>query len=190
MQVPLKSLIAVGLLALAGMASAQTPGNSLEQGFENPPDSAKPRVWWHWTGGNVTREGVTKDLEWMKRIGIGGAQMADIGMGGGQIITNPITFFTPRWFDMVKHAAAESQRLGLEMSIFSCSGWSETGGSWVKPEQAMKKLVWSETNIQGPITFDAKLPQPPTNNGTFGGLRGLNTGGGGRLQQMRLSWKI
>lgn len=176
----LGAVMAVGLVSLAGMAAAQSTGDFLEQGFENPPDSAKPRVWWHWTGGNVTKDGITKDLEWMKRVGIAGAQMADIGQGSGQTITNPIVFFTPRWFDTVKYAAAECQRLGLEMSMFSCSGWSESGGSWVKPEQAMKKLVWSETNVEGPIAFNGKLPQPPTNNGTFGGLRGLNTGGGGR----------
>ncbi len=175
-----KTALTAGLSVLAGAASAQNPGNSLEQGFKDPPDSAKPRVWWHWTGGNVTKEGITKDLEWMKRVGIGGAQMADIGQNGGQSITNPITFFTPEWFDAVRHAAAECDRLGLEMSIFSCSGWSESGGPWVKPEQAMKKLVWSETNAQGPMTFNDKLPQPPTNTGTFGGLRGLNTGRGGR----------
>jgi hypothetical protein len=175
-----KAAITVGLSVLAGAASAQSPGNSLEQGFKDPPDSAKPRVWWHWTGGNVTKEGITKDLEWMKRIGIGGAQMADIGQGGGQAITNPITFFTPAWFDALRHAAAECDRLGLEMSIFSCSGWSETGGPWVKPEQAMKKLVWSETDSQGPMRFNDKLPQPPTNTGTFGSLRGLNTGRAGR----------
>ncbi|MGA2555179.1 MAG: glycosyl hydrolase, partial [Verrucomicrobiota bacterium] len=172
--------MAVGLSVLAGAASAQSPANSLAQGFKDPPDSAKPRVWWHWTGGNVTKEGITKDLEWMKRVGIGGAQMADIGQDGGQAITNPITFFTPQWFDAVRHAAAECDRLGLEMSIFSCSGWSESGGPWVKPEQAMKKLVWSETNVPGPRRFNDKLPQPPTNTGTFGGLRGLNTGRGGR----------
>ena len=67
------------------------------------------------------------------------------------------------------------------MTIFSSSGWSLTGGPWVKPEQAMKKLVWSETNVQGPTKLNEKLPQPPSNNGTFGGLRGLNSGrGGGR----------
>jgi len=170
-----RAFIFVGLL-LPGVAFTQSSNDSLEAGFKNPPDSAKPRVWWHWTGGNVTKEGITKDLEWMKRVGIGGAQMADIGQGSGQTITNPITFFTPPWFDTVKFAASESDRLGLEMSIFSCSGWSETGGSWVKPEQAMKKLVWSETDVEGPAKFNEKLPQPPSNNGSFGGLRGLNSG--------------
>ncbi len=168
------AVVAVGLLILAGSVLARNAGDSLERGFVDPPDAAKPRVWWHWTGGNVTKEGITKDLEWMKRVGIGGAQMADIGFGGGQIVENKIEFFTPEWFDAIRHAAAESDRLGLEMSIFSSSGWSLTGGPWVKPEQAMKKLVWSETNVQGPMRFDQKLSQPPSNPGAFGGLRGLS----------------
>jgi hypothetical protein len=176
-----KALVAAAILGMATFGGS-TWGQeaSLENGFQTPPNSAKPRVWWHWTGGNVTKEGITKDLEWMKRVGIGGAQAADIGQGGGQVIDNPISFFTPEWFEAIRHAAAESDRLGLEMAIFSSSGWSLTGGPWVKPEQAMKKLVWSETNVQGPMNFNEKLPQPPSNNGNFGGLRGLNTGRGGR----------
>jgi len=127
----------VGLSAPTGLAVTQAQADALEQGFRNPPDSAKPRVWWHWTGGNVTKEGITKDLEWMKRIGIGGAQAADIGMGGGQTIDKPINFFSDAWFDAIKHAASECDRLVLEMTMFSSSGWSLTGGPWVKPEQAM-----------------------------------------------------
>jgi hypothetical protein len=167
----------VGLWIMAGLGRAQVGGDALEKGFVDPPDSAKPRVWWHWTGGNVTKEGITKDLEWMKRVGVGGAQMADIGMAGGQTIEKKIEFFTPEWFDAIKHAAAESDRLGLEMSIFSSSGWSLTGGPWIKPEQAMKKLVWSETDIEGPMTFQQKLQQPPSANGNFGSLRGRATAG-------------
>jgi hypothetical protein len=164
----------IGLSILVCWGAAQSTGDALEKGFQNPPDAAKPRVWWHWTGGNVSKEGITKDLEWMKRVGIGGAQIADIGMAGGQNVERKIEFFTPEWFDAVKHAAAESDRLGLELAIFSSSGWSLTGGPWVKPEQAMKKLVWSETSIQGPIKFERKLPQPPSNAGSFGSLRGRN----------------
>ena len=165
--------IVIGLSLLAASGSADNAGDLLEKGFVNPPDAAKPRVWWHWTGGNITKEGITKDLEWMKRVGIGGAQMADIGYGSGQTIENKIEFFTPGWLDALRHAAAESDRLGLELSIFSSSGWSLTGGPWVKPEQAMKKLVWSETNARGPMRMNQKLPQPPSNPGAFGSLRGL-----------------
>jgi hypothetical protein len=173
-RVLIAAAIVIVLSIVAGSVLAENAGDRLEKDFVNPPDEAKPRVWWHWTGGNITKEGITKDLEWMKRIGIGGAQMADIGMGGGQAIEKKIEFFTPEWLDAIRHAAAESDRLGLEMSIFSSSGWSLTGGPWIKPEQAMKKLVWSETNVQGPMKLDQKLPQPPSNPGAFGGLRGLS----------------
>src|SRR5450759_3664567 len=77
------AVAATGLLALVG---AQDPGDALEQGFKNPPDSAKPRTWWHWTNGNITNEGIGKDLEWMKRSGIGGMQLADVASGSGQTV--------------------------------------------------------------------------------------------------------
>jgi len=145
---------------------------SLEAGFQNPPDSAKPRTWWHWTNGNVTLTGITKDLEWMKRVGIGGFQLADVAYGMGQTIDRKIFYGTPEWYDAVHHAAAEADRLGLEMSIFSSPGWSITGGPWVKPEQAMKKLVWSETTVQGPKSLHAKLAAPPA---IIGPIRNLST---------------
>src|SRR6185312_594951 len=129
------------------------------------PDSAKPRTWWHWTGGNVTEDGITKDLQWMKRVGIGGYQLADVSSGCCQQVEKKNYFGTPEWYHAVRHAAELGRQLGLEMSIFSSPGWSEAGGPWVKPEQAMKKLVWSETDVQGPKNFDTKLAEPPSNEG-------------------------
>ena len=158
--------LTIAALACTAVSSfAQPGGDPLAAGFKIPPDSAKPRTWWHWTMSNVTREGITKDLEWMKRVGIGGFMLADVNAGGGQTVENKIPFGTPEWFDAVRHAAAEADRLGLEMAIFSSPGWSETGGPWVKPNEAMKKLVWSETTIVGPRKFSGKLPDPPRNNG-------------------------
>ena len=165
----------VGLLALVSGALAHVRGDALEQGFKNPPESAKPRTWWHWTGSNVTKEGITKDLEWMKRAGLAGFHLFDVNFGGGQTIEKKIVFGTPEWLDAVRHAASEANRLGLEMTMHSSAGWSETGGPWVRPEQAMKKLVWSETIIEGPRTFAGKLPQPPSNNGP---IRNLTPGSG------------
>jgi (4-O-methyl)-D-glucuronate---lignin esterase len=159
--------------AIAGATFAQAPADPLEQSFQTPPDAAKPRTWWHWTMSNVTKEGITKDLEWMKRQGIGGFMLADVNSGGGQTVERPIPFGTPEWFDAVKFAASEADRLGLEMAIFSSPGWSETGGPWVKPEQAMKKFVWSETPVTGGTRFSGKLNHPPTNIGQI-----RNTGQG------------
>ena len=161
----LRSCARVSALAALTLLRAQAPGDALEQGFHNPPDTAKPRTWWHWTNGNVTKQGITKDLEWMKRVGIGGFQLADVASGSGQTVDKKIFFGSPEWYDAVRHAASEADRLGLEMAIFSSPGWSETGGPWVKPEQAMKKIVWSETTIEGPRSFNAQLPHPPSNNG-------------------------
>ena len=156
------------------VASAQRASDSLEIGFRDPPASARPRTWWHWTQSNVTKEGITKDLEWMKRVGIAGFQLADVNAGGGQVVERKIVFGTPEWLDAVRHAAAEADRLGLEMDLFASPGWSLTGGPWVKPAQAMKKLVWSDTVVQGPRRVSMVLPHPPTNNGP---IRNLARGG-------------
>jgi hypothetical protein len=169
------TVLVTGQLALVAGALAQSPADPLVEGFQHPPDSARPRTWWHWTASNVTTEGITKDLEWMKRVGIGGFQLADVNAGGGQTVEKKIVFGTPEWYAAVRHAAAEADRIGLEMTIFSSPGWSETGGPWVRPEQAMKKLVWSETNIEGPKSFNGQLPSPPTNNGP---IRNLMIGSG------------
>lgn len=155
------ALLTAGL-ALTGHAQLPDP---LEAGFRTPPESAKPRTWWHWTMSNVTQAGITKDLEWMKRVGIGGFMFADVNAGRGQTVEPKTPFGTPEWFDAVRHAAAEADRLGLEMAIFSSPGWSETGGPWVQPEQAMKKFVWSETGVTGPVKFSGRLAAPPSNIG-------------------------
>ena len=135
------------------------------------PNDAKPRVWWHWMNGNVTREGITADLEWMERVGIGGMQMFDGSLGTPQFVENRLVWMTPAWKAAFRHAAAEASRLGLEMSMAASGGWSVTGGPWVKPAQAMKKVVWSDTTLEGPRRFTGALPKPPSSNGPFQGMR-------------------
>jgi alpha-L-rhamnosidase len=150
---------------LLGCTSSRAQTDSLAAGFRNPPDSARPRTWWHWTNGNVTESGITKDLEWMKRSGIGGFQLVDVAAGAGQTVEPKINFGTEEWYHAVRHSAEEAKRLGLEMSIFSCAGWSEAGGPWVTQQMAMKRLVWSETQVDGPGNLSIKLPLPPSNEG-------------------------
>src|SRR5579872_109335 len=146
----MRSALAVLALAmLSTISAAQSSSDSLLAGFKNPPESARPRTWWHWTNGNVTETGITKDLEWMKRVGIGGFELADVAAGGGQEVEPKIHFGTEEWYHALRHSAEEARRLNLEMGIFSCAGWSEAGGPWVSQQMAMKKLVWSETSLQG-----------------------------------------
>jgi hypothetical protein len=165
------------LLLLACHATFAEDANlaTLRERFQNPPQSAWPRTWWHWTRGAITKDGITKDLEWMKRAGIAGFQLADVSFGSGQTVEPPVDFGSDEWLDALKHAAQEAERLDLEMTLFSSPGWSITGGPWVKPHEAMKKLVWSKTEVTGPRELKEKLPQPPTNNGPF-----QDIGAGGR----------
>lgn len=171
---------AVTALALAAVTPApaqqqqRPPADFLAQGFVQPPDSAKPRTWWHWTNGNVTETGITKDLEWMHRVGIGGFQLVDVSAGKGQVVEPKIHFATPEWYHAVLHSAQLAKQLGLEMSIFSCAGWSEAGGPWITQEMAEKRLVWSETTIPGGQPFTGKLAKPPSNEGP---VRDLRVGG-------------
>ena len=154
-------------IGTAEATTGQIASDPLERAFQAPPDSAKVRVWWHWMSGNVTKEGITQDLEWMKRVGLGGLQHVEADLGTAQYVDKPLKLLSPGWREAFRFAAAECDRLGLDMTTNISPGWSECGGPWVKPEEAMKKAVWSETRVEGPSNFTGKLPPPPTVNGTF-----------------------
>ncbi|HZO92063.1 MAG TPA: glycosyl hydrolase [Chthonomonadaceae bacterium] len=157
----------VGLIGLAGLTQGQERGDALARGFQDPPSSARPRVWWHWMNGNVTKEGIKLDLEWMHRIGLGGFQNFDASLMTPVVVEKRLVYMTPEWRDAFRYAATLADQFGLEMAIAGSPGWSESGGPWVKPEQAMKKLVWSETYVEGGRPFTAALPKPPTTTGPF-----------------------
>jgi len=166
-------ILPILLLSLPSMVFVKCKGPSvetsadLENGFLNPPESAKPRVWWHWMSGNVTREGIRADLEWMHRVGIGGFQNFDAGLATPQIVGKRLVYMTPEWKDAFLFTTKLADSLGLEMAIAGSPGWSESGGPWVTPAQAMKKFVWSETRVDGGQPFTDTLPKPPTTTGTF-----------------------
>jgi len=172
--------IIIALLG-AGTILAQATGSSddaLVQNFLNPPDSARPRVWWHWMSGNITKEGIKADLEWMKRAGVAGFQNFDAGLDTPQIVKKRLVYMTPEWKDAFKYTATLADRLGLEMAIAGSPGWSESGGPWVTPAQAMKKYVWSETRLEGGRPFSGLLPKPPSVTGPYQNMDG---GRGGLL---------
>lgn len=109
--------------------------------------------------GNVTREGITADLEAMKRVGIGGAQIFNVGEN---IPAGPVKFMSPEWRAMIGHAAQEADRLGIELCIHNCAGWSSSGGPWNAPSNAMQRVTTSEVRVTGPKHLAQALPQPPT----------------------------
>src|ERR1700689_3954957 len=78
----------LALLLATGTAAPQESGDTLKKGFEKPPQSALPRVWWHWMNGNITQEGIKLDLEWMQRVGLGGFQNFDAALATPQVVKN------------------------------------------------------------------------------------------------------
>jgi hypothetical protein len=160
----LTGMLAGVVLAVAGQNAADS-GDDLVKGFQQPPDSAKPRVWWHWMNGNITKEGIKLDLEWMHRVGIGGFQNFDAALKTPKLVDRRLVYMTPEWKDAFLFATQLADQLGLEEAIAGSPGWSESGGPWVKPSQGMKKVVWSETRIEGGKPFTGVLPHPPTVTG-------------------------
>ncbi len=155
------------LPVLAGLGAPQLTAASeqtLEEGFRNPPDSAKPQTWWHWMNGNISKEGITADLEAMKTVGVGGAHIFNVSTG---TVPGPVKMMTPEFFTLTTHAAKEAARLGLELGMNNCPGWSTSGGPWVKFEQSMQMVVWSEARAKGPSRFEAVLAQPQTIAGHY-----------------------
>jgi hypothetical protein len=154
-----------GSVALGvAFAASAAPMDSLQTGFLNPPESAKPRTWWHWMNGNITKEGITADLEAMKQIGLGGATIVNVDCG---IPSGPVPFMSPAWREDFKFAVQEANRLGLKLSVENCAGWSSSGGPWNTATNAMQRLASSETRAEGPAVFDAVLPHPPVTLGFY-----------------------
>ena len=162
--------IGFALAALNGPTLGQGSSNALEQGFRQPPDSAKPRVWWHWMNGNISKEGIKLDLEWMHRVGVAGFQNFDAALATPQVVDHRLAYMTPEWKDAFKYATTLADQLGMEEAIAGSPGWSETGGPWVPGSQGMKKYVWSETVVEGGKPFQGTLAHPPSNTGAFQNL--------------------
>lgn len=154
----------VGILLLPSLLNAQS--QQLKD-FVSPPQQAKPRVWWHWMNGNITKEGIQKDLEWFEKTGIGGFQNFDANLLTPVIVPKKLIFMSPEWKDAFKFTTELAKQKGLEMAIAGSPGWSVTGGPWVKPEESMKKYVWTETDVSGGQKEHIILAQPSNIAGKY-----------------------
>jgi len=133
------------------------PMQELAKNFLTPPESARPWVYWFWLNQNITREGITADLEAMKRVGIGGVLIMEVDQGAPK---GSVAFNSPEWRGLFKHVCLEANRLGLEVNMNNDAGWCGSGGPWITPELSMQRVVWTETYIEGPKRFEGRLAQP------------------------------
>jgi len=155
------------LTAVNSWTTGQSSNDPLEQGFRQPPDAAKPMVWWHWMNGNISQEGIKLDLEWMHRVGLRGFQNFDAALATPQVVDHRLAYMTAEWKEAFKYATTLADQMGMEEAIAGSPGWSETGGPWVPASEGMKKYVWSETSVEGGKPFTGTLAHPPSNTGAF-----------------------
>ena len=141
--------------------------DALLHGFLDPPNQARPRVWWHWMNGNISTEGIKLDLEWMHRVGVGGVPIFEGAIDTPQVVPHRLIYMTPEWKQAFRYAVSTARSMNMEVAIASSPGWSETGGPWVPASQGMKKMVWSATRIEGGKPFTGKLAHPSQVDGTF-----------------------
>ncbi len=152
------------VLILAGCQKDNLTGNDpvtprqLAESFVTPPDSVKPWVYWYWISDNISKEGITRDLEAMARVGIGEAFIGNIGQP--EMPYGKISILSEEWWQLVEHAIREGKRVGVNIGMFNCPGWSQSGGPWIKSTEAMRYLVSSETVVDGGKKVVQKLSQP------------------------------
>lgn len=132
--------------------------DEIQQTFTHIPDTVQTSVYWYWMSGNISKKGVIKDLQSMKKAGINRAFIGNIGYKATPY--GKVKIFSEEWWDIMHTALKTATQLNIQIGIFNSPGWSQSGGPWVKPNQAMRYLASSETTITGPKTIRLKLQKP------------------------------
>lgn len=170
------------LSVLCSCAGMKMEVDTLEADFKSPKAEQRPYVWWHWMGPNFSLDGITRDLEAMKKQGIGGATIFNItsAVQESQAPTknNPWpnqVYRGEEYWKAIKHAASEAERLGLEIGLHNTVGYSTTGGPWIDESRSMQRVLYTETRVSGGKTINVNLPAPaiPDRRGWGGVIRRL-----------------
>jgi hypothetical protein len=151
-------ILIFSLSACRKESSSEPPFSAIESGFRNIPDTVQTSIYWYWISDNISKEGVVKDLESMKKIGINRAFIGNIGLS--DLPSGKTKIFSDEWWDILHTALKKATELNIEIGIFNSPGWSQSGGPWIKPEQSMRYLNSSEIHVSGPQQLSMKLKAP------------------------------
>jgi len=135
-------MITFFLLTLSAISAA-----SLEDEFHDPPEWTRPWCYWFFLNGDITEDGITKDLEKMKELGI--QQAIVMHVQNSEPKDDYVRMMSPRWMELQRFALKEAARCGIGISLHNCPGWSNAGGPWIKPEQSMRHVSWNEFDANG-----------------------------------------
>lgn len=130
----------------------------LDIDFIAPPESIQTSVYWYWISDNISKEGVVRDLESMKAVGINRAFIGNIGLD--DVPYGNVKMLSDEWWEIIHVALKTATELDIDIGIFNSPGWSQSGGPWVTSENAMRYLISSEKKISGPKKFSERLEKP------------------------------
>ncbi len=150
------------LVAMASCAGGGDGASALKEGFQTPPLTARPGVYWYFMDGNFSKDGITKDLESMRDAGIGYVIFLEVGVG---VPRGPVDFMSEEWTELFRFAVSECERLDIQMILGIGPGWTGSGGPWVEASRSMQHLVSSTTRVSGggkvKVHLDVPAPNPP-----------------------------
>ncbi|MGN0190539.1 MAG: glycosyl hydrolase, partial [Candidatus Cryptobacteroides sp.] len=159
--------LSLAIVLLSGCGRTDKSLVELEEGFRNPPSESRPQVWWHWMNGNISKDGIRKDILWMHDSGISGFHHFDAALDSEQIVAQRLIYMDDGWKDAFRYAITLADSLGMPVTIASSPGWSTTGGPWVKAGDAMKKVVWRKVRVEGGRYVSIDLPEGYNVAGSF-----------------------
>lgn len=133
--------------------------NELVNGFITPHESNNLWCYWYWINDDISKEGITKDLKAMRKAGIGAALIGNINPSGKD---GKVPMLSDNWWAHMVHAVVEGKRIGVDIGIFNCPGWSQSGGPWVDATKAMRYLTYSEVKVKGNQLITRVLEKPKT----------------------------
>ena len=154
-----KVIVALAVMAtfLSGQEVMAEGFDKMQKTFIETPKDQPLAAYWYWMSGNISEKGVVKDLHAMKKAGINRVQIGMIGEGQGTP-AGPVKMFTNKWWKILHTMFKTATELDIEVGLFNCPGWSQSGGPWVKPEQSMRYLGAVNDTVQGPVKYHAALP--------------------------------
>lgn len=132
----------------------------VEKNFKDIPADIQTSIYWYWINDNISKEAVIKDLHSMKEVGINRAFIGNIGLSPQEAPYGKVKIFTDEWWDIMHTALKTATELNIEIGLFNSPGWSQSGGPWIKPEQAMRYLTCSEVKVKGPQKLQQHLAEP------------------------------
>ena len=137
--------------------NSQTNFDTILSDFKTPTSENTLWCYWYWIGDDISKDGITKDLEAMKAAGIGGALIGNINPKEKD---GKVPMLSEEWWSHMVHAVKEAKRIGIEIGSFNCPGWSQSGGPWVSSEMAMRYMVHSEIKVTGGQKVTLNLVKP------------------------------